>query len=100
MRRKTETSIPIIRTDKDIPNIMNGSYPQFKNVFDYFVTYNSDLHYFRAVEPSLKIKFHQEKQCDNDESSIMRFGSKVQLASILLEYNSTVNSIASAKPLS
>lgn len=66
---------------------MKGIYPEFRNIFEYMLKNNENLHYFRAIEPSLKIKYHDVCR---DNSKTIRLGSKIQLAKLILESNFTL----------
>ncbi|XP_015597570.1 chondroitin sulfate synthase 2 [Cephus cinctus] len=99
MRKTIEPlSIPLVRTDKDIPELLKlSSQTLIESLFDMFVSF-SDLHCFRAVEPALKIRY-KDVSCAGTRSDVaykkcirersFRLGHRGQLAKLILEYQSS-----------
>ncbi|XP_034950059.1 chondroitin sulfate synthase 2 [Chelonus insularis] len=96
VRKQSAKEIPIINTDKDLPDIIKISKNNFvESIFELFVIY-SDLHVFRAVEPALKI-YYNKQNCsgmlsETAKSSCysqmnLQLGHRGQLAKLIQEYS-------------
>ena len=92
-RKNIETKIPIVRTDKDISIILKTE-NSIESIFDMFVSF-SELHSFRAVEPSLKIRYkHINCNGTNNEKIFKKckkrkncqLGHRGDLTKLILEY--------------
>ncbi|XP_066589072.1 chondroitin sulfate synthase 2 isoform X2 [Prorops nasuta] len=95
MRKTVEANIPLIRSDKDILQLLKYSkHNAITSLFEMFVSF-SDLHSFRAVEPALKIRY-KELNCGHFADKISQtcakqksthLGQRGQLAKLILDYN-------------
>lgn len=90
-----ESRIPVVRADRDISTFLKLSQQSpVTSVFELFVLFG-DLHPFRALEPSLKIR-HKEISCGGPQSDAtykdcsrarsLNLGNRGQLAKLILEY--------------
>ncbi|KAK2581524.1 hypothetical protein KPH14_005183 [Odynerus spinipes] len=100
MRKAVETSIPLVRSDKDIATLLELSKNNpITSIFDMFVSF-SDIHALRAVEPALKIKY-RDIECigtlNNDTYKMcvkqknIHLGQRSQLAKLILDYKNYKN---------
>ncbi|RLU24985.1 hypothetical protein DMN91_003077 [Ooceraea biroi] len=97
MRQTVETSIPLVRTDKDIATLLKLSkYSPVISLFEMYVSF-SDMHVFRAIEPTLRIKY-KDVNCEGATNGSIyngclklknsRLGKRSQLARLVLDYQS------------
>ncbi|KAL6268446.1 hypothetical protein P5V15_001581 [Pogonomyrmex californicus] len=97
MRQTVEANIPLARSDKDIATLLKLSrHSPVTSLFEMYVSF-SDMHVFRAIEPTLKIKY-KDINCDNifndniyKSCLILRnnhLGKRSQLARLILDYQS------------
>lgn len=49
-----ESNVPIIRSDRDIANLLNRNYHHVNNIVDIFVVSRHSVHLLRAIEPTLR----------------------------------------------
>ncbi|KMQ82964.1 chondroitin sulfate synthase 2-like protein [Lasius niger] len=95
MRQTVETNIPLARSDKDIATLLKLSkHSPVTSLFEMYVSF-SDMHIFRAIEPTLKIKY-KDVNCDdtandNIHKSCLKLrnnhlGKRSQLAGLILDY--------------
>lgn len=61
------------------------------NIFELFMKYSDNLHCMRATEKELKIKYHEVVN-DNEQENLF-FGTKTQLAKLLLNNQNKMNLI-------
>ncbi|KAH0950997.1 hypothetical protein HN011_007575 [Eciton burchellii] len=97
MRQTVEPSIPLARTDKDIATLLKLSkHSPVTSLFEMYVSF-SDMHLFRAIEPTLRIKYKDVNCKDATNGSIYnncfklknsRLGKRSQLARLVLDYQS------------
>ncbi|XP_070159253.1 chondroitin sulfate synthase 2 [Polyergus mexicanus] len=95
MRQTVEMSIPLARSDKDIATLLKLSkHSPITSLFEMYVSF-SDMHVFRAVEPTLKIKYKDINCNDASNDSIYKnclklrnnyLGKRSQLARLILDY--------------
>lgn len=95
MRQTVETSIPLARSDKDIATLLKLSkHSPVTSLFEMYVSF-SDMHVFRAVEPTLKVKYKDINCDDASNDSIYKsclklrnnhLGKRSQLARLILDY--------------
>lgn len=95
-RKRLETIVPIIRSDKDIPALWMRSDTTVNNVLDVFVRAKTAVHVLRAVEPNLRfgeqvanylMRSHQLPQCPakaRERGKCVRVASKKQFGEILI----------------
>lgn len=94
-RKLIEGKIPIVRTDKDIAMVIKSK-TLLNSIFEMFVTY-SELHAFRAVEPSLKIRYKNVncngtrredifQNCKKQQN--LQLAHRGELTKLILEYQS------------
>ncbi|KAF2882280.1 hypothetical protein ILUMI_23900 [Ignelater luminosus] len=88
-RKRAQHEIPIIRTDNDIVQIIHNK--NSGNIFELFMKHSDNLHCMRATEKELKIKYYEET--NNDEQENLFFGTKAQLAKLLLNNQDKMNFI-------
>lgn len=74
-----EEQVPIVRTDKDIQELLGKNFLEDWDIFPLFVKYSQGIHCMRATDPGLKIKYYDRKQK-------YMIGSKAQLAKLILTY--------------
>ncbi|XP_059618028.1 chondroitin sulfate synthase 2 [Phlebotomus argentipes] len=100
-RKKLESSVPIVRTDRDIPQLLERPDKTVNTIVDMFIKSQTPVHLLRAVEPNLKFggaliehlaKGASSPQCayrENLEShgKCIRMGSKKQLGEWLVRQN-------------
>lgn len=96
-RKRLETSVPIIHSDKDIPMLWSRSDKSVKTVLDVFVKANTDVHILRAVEPNLRfgeqvanylMRHKVLPGCPAEarrEGKCVRVASKKQLGEVLIK---------------
>ncbi|XP_014474945.1 PREDICTED: chondroitin sulfate synthase 2 [Dinoponera quadriceps] len=95
MRQTVEANIPLTRSDKDIATLLKFSkHSPVTSLFEMYVSF-SDMHVFRAIEPTLKIKY-KDVNCEDDfNDSIYKsclrlknshLGKRSQLARLILDY--------------
>lgn len=94
VRQTVEASIPLARSDKDIATLLKLSqHSHVTSLLDMFVTF-SDMHVFRAIEPTLKIRY-KDISCDISNDNIYKsclklrnnhLGKRSQLARLILDY--------------
>ncbi|XP_072746635.1 chondroitin sulfate synthase 2 [Anoplolepis gracilipes] len=95
MRQTVETSIPLARSDKDIATLLKLSkHSPVTSLFEMYVSF-SNMHIFRAVEPTLKIKY-KDINCDDASNDSIHnsclklrnnhLGKRSQLARLILDY--------------
>jgi chondroitin polymerizing factor len=53
-RKKLEFSVPIVRSDRDIANLLNRKNQEVNNVVDIFLASKHSVHLLRAIEPTLR----------------------------------------------
>ena len=103
MRRTVEASIPITRSDRDIPSLLKLSqHIPVTSLFEMFVSF-SNVHMLRAIEPALKVKY-KNVNCsatynDNIQKTCVRsknfyLGRRSQLARLVLDYQTYKNNLA------
>lgn len=95
MRQTVETSIPLARSDKDLATLLKLSKDSpVTSLFEMYVSF-SDMHIFRAIEPTLKIKYKDVNCDDAANDSIHKnclklrnnhLGRRSQLARLILDY--------------
>lgn len=103
VRRTVEGSIPITRSDRDIPSLLKLSQDvPVTSLFEMFVSF-SNIHVLRAVEPTLKVKYKSIDCNSTYSSNIYRMcrrsknfhlGQRSQLAKLVLDYESYKNSLS------
>ena len=102
MRRTVEASIPITRSDRDIPSLLKLSQDiPVTSLFEMFVSF-SNVHMLRAIEPALKVKY-KNVNCsatynDNIHKTCVRsknfyLGRRSQLARLVLDYQTYKNNL-------
>lgn len=97
VRQTVEANIPLTRSDKDIATLLKLSkYSPVTSLFEMYVSF-SDMHVFRAIEPTLKIKYKNVNCDDASNDSIYKsclklrnnhLGKRSQLARLILDYQS------------
>lgn len=97
VRQTVEANIPLVRSDKDIATLLKLSkYSPVTSLFEMYVSF-SDMHIFRAVEPTLKIKYKNVSCNYASNDSIYKsclklrnshLGKRSQLARLVLDYQS------------
>jgi len=95
VRQTVEASIPLARTDKDIATLLKLSkHSPVTSLFEMYVSF-SDMHLFRAIEPTLRIKYKDVNCKDAINGTIYnncfklknsRLGKRSQLARLVLDY--------------
>ncbi|GAB0088691.1 Hexosyltransferase [Sergentomyia squamirostris] len=104
-RKKLEASVPIVRTDRDISQLLNRTDKSINSIVDMFIKSNTPVHLLRAVEPNVKfgggLLNHLDKgssylQCiyRNDPSKwgkCIQMGSKKQLGEWLVKQQSNIH---------
>lgn len=90
MRKRSQNSIPIIKSDNDITKILDAVYKSEGNIFEMFVRFGGDLHSMRATEPNLKIKYHEATDPGREN---LFLGNKGQLATLILSKKSEISEI-------
>uniref|UniRef100_A0A1L8E3H9 Hexosyltransferase n=1 Tax=Nyssomyia neivai TaxID=330878 RepID=A0A1L8E3H9_9DIPT len=105
-RKMLDSSVPIIRTDKDILQLLNRADKNVNSIMDMFIRSGSSIHVLRAVEPNLKFGDALSTQLEvattipkciyhnNDKYwKCIRIGSKKQLGEWLVRQESDVQQI-------
>lgn len=97
MRQTVEANIPLVRSDKDIATLLKLSkHSPVTSLFEMYVSF-SDMHVFRAIEPTLKIKYKDVNCDDVSNDNIYKnclklrnnhLGKRSQLARLILDYQS------------
>lgn len=97
VRQTVEANIPLARSDKDIATLLKLSkHSPVTSLFEMYVSF-SDMHVFRAIEPTLKIKYKDVNCDDASNDSIYQnclklrhnhLGKRSQLARLILDYQS------------
>jgi len=97
VRQTIEANIPLARTDKDIAILLKLSkHSPVTSLFEMYLSF-SDMHLFRAIEPTLRIKYKDINCKDATNNTIYnnclklkhnRLGKRSQLARLVLEYQS------------
>ncbi|XP_076670658.1 chondroitin polymerizing factor [Andrena cerasifolii] len=102
MRRTVEASIPITRSDRDIPSLLKLSQDiPVTSLFEMFVSF-SNVHMLRAIEPALKVKYKNvncsatyneyiHKTCVRSKNFYL--GRRSQLARLVLDYQTYKNNL-------
>lgn len=95
MRQTIEANIPLARSDKDIATLLKLSkHSPVTSLFEMYVSF-SDMHIFRAIEPTLKIKYKDVNCKDTSNEKIYKsclrlknihLGKRSQLARLILDY--------------
>lgn len=98
VRQTVEVNIPLARSDKDIVTLLKVSeHSPVSSLFDMYVSF-SDMHIFRAIEPTLKIRYKNIRCEDISDDSIHKsclrlrnshLGKRNQLAKLVLDYRSS-----------
>lgn len=95
-RKKLEASVPIIRSDKDIPLLWSRGNKAVATVLDVFVKAQTAVHVLRAVEPNLRfgeqvanylMRHQQLPQCPREARGLgkcVRVASKKQFGEVLI----------------
>ncbi|XP_011494577.1 PREDICTED: chondroitin sulfate synthase 2 [Ceratosolen solmsi marchali] len=95
VRKSIENQVPLVRTDKDIANILKLSKTiSIGSIFEMFVVF-SNLNPFRAVEPALKLRY-RKIDCIGTRNNItlstclkqrnLQLGNRGQLTRLILDY--------------
>jgi len=97
VRQTVEANIPLVRSDKDIATLLKLSkHSPVASLFEMYVSF-SDMHVFRAIEPTLKIKYKDVNCDDVSNDNIYKnclklrnnhLGKRSQLARLILDYQS------------
>lgn len=95
-RKKLDARVPIIRSDKDIPELWQRTDKSISSVLDVFVKAKTAVHVLRAIEPSLRfgeqvanyLMGHQQlpqcPQAAREQGKCVRVASKKQFGEILI----------------
>lgn len=95
-RKRLESSVPIIRSDKDIPMLWNRTDKSVETVLDVFLKAKTAVHVLRAVEPNMRLgeqvanylmRHQQLPQCPQEakeQKKCVRVASKKQFGEILI----------------
>jgi hypothetical protein len=95
VRKSIENQVPLVRTDKDIANILKLSKTiSIGSIFEMFVVF-SNLNPFRAVEPALKLRY-RKIDCIGTRNNVtlntclkqrnLQLGNRGQLTRLILDY--------------
>ncbi|XP_055617714.1 chondroitin sulfate synthase 2 [Toxorhynchites rutilus septentrionalis] len=106
-RKSLEQLLPIVRSDRDIVNLVNYTQDSISNVAELFVRANNKIHVLRGIEPNLRLGRAMENflagdpdgeklvtlQCEEaDPERCVRIASKKQIGDVFVQYgNDQVN---------
>lgn len=103
-RKNLEQSIPIIRSDNDIENIITRADQSIVGIVDLFIKADTGIHVMRAVEPNLRfgaaIRNHLNRtkyipQCEYWNTSQVdkctRIASRKQIGDALVKYQEMIS---------
>lgn len=89
--------MPIVRSDRDIVNLLHRSMQEVNNVIDVFIKSQNSIHLLRAIEPTLRFgrgikpKYMQQSpkcefQYSSNDNKCIAIASRRQISEFIVEH--------------